>query len=66
MATTGEAVRPPRTTPPSGAVPGESNRDESIDEVPMFRKRRVIIPLALLLLAAMGGDGTGTSTSAAT
>ena len=55
MATTGEVRKPAPDAPPPGVSPGESNGDESIDEVPMFRKRRVIIPLALLLAAALGG-----------
>jgi membrane fusion protein (multidrug efflux system) len=55
MATTGEARKPaPDATPPA-AAPGETGGDESIDEVPMFKKRRVIIPLGLLLAAALGG-----------
>jgi membrane fusion protein, multidrug efflux system len=33
----------------------ESNGDESIDQVPMFRKRRIMIPLGLLLALALGG-----------
>ncbi len=33
----------------------ESHEDENIEEVPLFKKRRVIIPLALLLAAALGG-----------
>jgi membrane fusion protein (multidrug efflux system) len=55
MATTGEIQTPHRTTPPPGTVPEEPNGDESIDQVPMFRRRRVIIPLGLLLVAALGG-----------
>ena len=54
MATTGEAQRPALNTTPPGTVPGESNGDESIDQVPMFRKRRVIIPVALLIAAGLG------------
>jgi membrane fusion protein (multidrug efflux system) len=37
------------------ATTGDSNVDENIDQVPMYRKRRVIIPLGLLLAAALGG-----------
>ena len=55
MATTGDVETPPRTTPLPGTDPAESNGDESIEEVPMYRKRRVIIPLAILLAAALGG-----------
>ena len=55
MATTGEVRKPASDAPPPAGAPGDSNGDESIDQVPMFRKPRVIIPLALLLLAAVGG-----------
>ena len=55
MATTGEIRKPAPDVPPPGAAPGDTSGDESIDAVPMFRKRRVIIPLALLLAAALGG-----------
>ncbi len=55
MATTGEAGKPPGGTPLPGAVPGDSNGDENIDQVPIFRKRRVIIPIGLLLVAALAG-----------
>jgi len=55
MATTGEVQAPTRTTPLPGAVPGDENGNESIDQVPIFRKRRVIIPIALLLAAALAG-----------
>ena len=55
MATTGEVRTSAPDAPTPGVAPGESNGDESIDQVPMFRKRRVIIPLALLLAAALGG-----------
>ncbi len=55
MATTGEVRTPAPDAPTPGVAPGGSNGDESIDQVPMYRKRRVIIPLALLLAAALGG-----------
>ena len=35
--------------------PGESNGDESIDQVPMFRRRRIMIPLGIFLALALGG-----------
>jgi membrane fusion protein (multidrug efflux system) len=55
MATTGEVRKPAPDAPPPGAAPGASGGDENLDEVPMFKKRRVIIPLALLLAAVLGG-----------
>jgi len=54
MATTGEIQKPAGRIPPEPAG-GNGNRDESIDQVPMFRKRRVIIPLALVLACALAG-----------
>ncbi len=55
MATTGEIQTPAGRIPPPEAAGPNGNGDESIDQVPMFRKRRVIIPLALLLAAALAG-----------
>jgi membrane fusion protein (multidrug efflux system) len=49
MATTSETGTK-QIPPPEGP-----NGEESIDQVPMFRRRRVIIPLAILLIAALGG-----------
>jgi membrane fusion protein (multidrug efflux system) len=43
-------------TPGQVAAAGDTNGDESIDQVPMFRKRRVIIPLGLLLAFALLGS----------
>ena len=55
MATTGEKEKPAGRIPQPEAAVANSNGDESIDQVPMFRKRRVIIPLALILAAALAG-----------
>ncbi|HTR98244.1 MAG TPA: HlyD family secretion protein [Bacteroidota bacterium] len=55
MATTEELKRtPPRTAPPPPEPETEAG-DESIDDVPMYRRRRVIIPLAILVALALGG-----------
>jgi membrane fusion protein (multidrug efflux system) len=35
--------------------PQTTNGDESIDELPLYRRRRVVIPVAVLLIAALGG-----------
>jgi membrane fusion protein, multidrug efflux system len=35
-------------------TPDEQNGDEPIDHVPMYRKRRVVIPFAVVVLAALG------------
>ena len=53
MATTVESHA--KSTPPPVSERGGQNGDESIEQVPMFRKRRVIIPLGLLLAAALAG-----------
>lgn len=53
MATTVESHA--KITPPPEPERGDRNGDESIEQVPMFRKRRVIIPLGLLLAAALAG-----------
>ena len=55
MAAKGDAQTPAQSAPRPGIAPAEPNGDESVDQVPMFRKRRVVIPLGLLLLAAVGG-----------
>ena len=55
MATTEELKRtPPRTAPPPPEPETEAG-DESIDDVPMYRRRRVIIPVAILVALALGG-----------
>ena len=55
MATTEDLHRtPPRPAPPAPA-PEDEPGDESIDDVPMYRRRRIIIPVAVLLLLALGG-----------
>jgi len=55
MATTEELKRtPPRSAPPI-PEPEMDAGDESIDDVPMYRRRRVIIPLAILVAAVLGG-----------
>jgi len=55
MATTEEAQRKPARSAPPPPEPENKNGDEGIEDVPMYRKRRVIIPLAILLAAALGG-----------
>jgi membrane fusion protein (multidrug efflux system) len=39
----------------AGPEAGENNGSESIDEVPLFRRRRVVIPATLVILAALAG-----------
>jgi membrane fusion protein (multidrug efflux system) len=53
MATTVDS--PAKRTPPPEPERGDQNGDESIEQVPMFRRRRVIIPVGLILAAALAG-----------
>ncbi len=41
--------------PGSPADSADTDGSESIDEVPIYRKRRIVIPAALILLAALAG-----------
>ncbi|HUI08988.1 MAG TPA: HlyD family secretion protein [Bacteroidota bacterium] len=55
MATTDELKRtPPRSAPPPPPEPETEAGDESIEDVPMYRRRRVIVPLAIFIAAALG------------
>jgi len=44
---------PPGTVPPGGLPAARNGGDQSIDDVPMFKRKRVLIPFALLLVAAV-------------
>jgi len=46
---------PREQTPPSPAEAGDIEGNESIENVPLYRKRRVIIPVTLVILAALLG-----------
>jgi membrane fusion protein, multidrug efflux system len=39
---------------PAGDTPANGLGDQPIDAVPMYRKRRIVIPVALVILAGMG------------
>lgn len=39
----------------AGPEAGENNGSESIDDVPLYRRRRVVIPATLVILAALAG-----------
>ena len=49
-------TNPREQTPPvTSTAAGEIDAAESIEDVPLYRKRRVVIPVALVILAALGG-----------
>lgn len=43
------------TAPAPKEAPAQANGDEPIDQVPLYRKRRVVIPLAIVLVLAVAG-----------
>ena len=44
---------PPGTVPPGGMQAPGNGGDQSIDDVPLFKRKRVLIPFAILLVAAV-------------
>ncbi len=54
MSPTAPTEKPAKLPNDPGPSPEERNGDEAIDHVPMYRKRRVVIPFALLVIAGLG------------
>lgn len=48
-------VKPETPKPVSVQPPFGGNGDQPIDDVPMYRRKRVLLPMSILLLAVIGG-----------
>ena len=48
-------VKPETPKPVSEQPPFGGNGDQPIDDVPMYRRKRVLLPMSILLLAVIGG-----------